>query len=88
MDHNAFSEIYNALFSLIDGLSDNYKIVLYEGKMDGGTIKCIVITVNNQNYLQIDSDGFINYNELFPQTKHIIPTYHCSPDKVGLYSLY
>lgn len=90
MDNNDYNKIVDAIKTIVTDLDDSsYSIVPLNGKRgDGQPISCVMVYVCNQNYLQVDSDQFISFNEIFPQTKYQIPKYHCSPDKDGYYSLF
>ena len=79
MVSDEFIQLQNKLESLIKSFGRNYNFLILNGKKkkDGGAIKCIIIEVNGQNYLQIDSDTFIAYHELFPRTKFQKAIYHC-----------
>lgn len=76
-----FTEICNVLTKHIDDWGDNYRIVSLEGK-------CIIVEVNGQNYLQVDSAQSISFHDLFPRTKHQKAIFNCSPNPNGLYSLF
>ena len=90
MKSNYFIKIQSKLESLIVGFGKNYKILILDGKnkKNGSAIRRLIVEVNGQNYLQIDSDRFIAYNELFPKTKFQKAIYSCLPNKEGLYTLY
>lgn len=90
MVSDEFIQLQNKLESLIKSFGRNYNFLILNGekKRDGGAIKCIIIEVNGQNYLQIDSDTFIAYHELFPRTKFQKAIYHCQPNKNGVYTLF
>lgn len=88
MDNDFFTEICNALTKRINDWGDNYRIVSLEGQKDGEPIKCVIVEVSGQNYLQVDSAQFISFHELFPRTKRQIATFNCSPNQNGLYSLF
>ena len=84
-----FIKLQNKLETLTKGFGSNYNYLLLEGKKnDGSAIKRIIVEVNGQNYLQVDSDLFITYQDFFPQTKFQKAKYNCSPDRDGLYTLY
>lgn len=87
MDNVFFTEICNVLTKHINDLGDNYRIVSLEGQKDEDPIKCFIVEVNGQNYLQVDSAPFISFHELFPRTKFQKAIYICSPNEDGLYSL-
>lgn len=88
MDNDFFTEICNALTKRINDWGDNYRIVSLEGQKDGEPIKCVIVEVSGQNYLQVDSAQFISFHELFPRTKRQIAIFNCSPNQNGLYSLF
>ena len=83
-----FTDICNALTERINDWGDNYHIVSLEGQKDGEPIKCVIVEVNGQNYLQVDSAQFIAFHELFPRTKLQKAIFNCSPSQNGLYSLF
>ena len=84
-----FVELQSKLANLIKGFGRNYNFLILEGKKkDGSTIKRIIVEVNGQNYLQVDSDTFILYFDPFPKTKFQKAIYHCSPNRDGTYALY
>lgn len=83
-----FNKLQSKLETLIEGFGSNYNYLLLEGKKkDGSAIKRIIVEVNGQNYLQVDSDFFITFQDFFLQTKFQKAKYYCSPDKDGLYRL-
>lgn len=88
MDNVFFSEICNVLTKHINDWGENYRIVSLEGQIDGDPIKCIIVEVNGQNYLQVDSAQFISFHELFPRTKYQKAIFNCSPNKNGQYILF
>lgn len=88
MDNDFFTVICNALTERINDWGDNYHIVSLEGQKDGNPIKCVIVEVNGQNYLQVDSAQFISFHELFPRTKRQKAIFKCSPNQNGLYSLF
>lgn len=88
MVNSDFIKLQSKLEALIEGFGSNYNCLLLEGKKkDGSTIKRIIVEVNGQNYLQVDSDLFISFHDLFQQTKLQKAKYYCSPNKEGLYTL-
>lgn len=88
MNNNAFNEIFDALKTQIEDLDDNYRIVQLKGQMEEKPVSLVIVYVCDQNYLQVESDQFITFNELFPQTKYQKAKYLCSPDKNGHYCLF
>lgn len=53
MVSDEFIQLQNKLESLIKSFGRNYNFLILNGeKKDGGAIKCIIIEVNGQNYLQ------------------------------------
>lgn len=83
-----FIKLQNKLEPLIKSFGSNYNYLLLEGKKnDGSAIKRIIVEVNGQNFLQIDSDLFITFQDFFPRTKFQKSKYYCSPGKDGLYNL-
>lgn len=86
--NKVFNEIFNTLTKRINDWGENYSIVPLEGQKDGEPIKCVIVKVNGQNYLQVDSSQFISFHELFPRTKLQKSIFICSPNKDGLYSLF
>lgn len=63
-------------------------MILFEGHIDGNTVKSVIVEVSGQNYLQVDSAQFIPYFELFPRNQYQKAIYHCLPYKDGLYGLF
>lgn len=45
-------------------------MILFEGHIDGNTVKSVIVEVSGQNYLQVDSAQFIPYFELFPRNQY------------------
>lgn len=85
---NDFVELQSKLEHLIKGFGRNYNFLILEGKKrNGSAIKRIIVEVNGQNYLQVDSEPFIAFPDLFSQTKYQKTKYHCLPGKDGLYTL-
>lgn len=82
-----FDEICEKLKDLVKDFGCNYNIIPIEGERDDELIKRLIVEVNGQNYLQVDSAPFIDLFDLFPQTKLQKPIYHCFPDNDGKYML-
>jgi len=85
MDNDLFTDICKTLSNRIQDWGEAYRIL--EGQENGKPNKCVIVEVNGQNYLQVDSAQFISFHNLFPRTKYQKPIYHCLPNKDGLYSL-
>lgn len=89
MVREGFVELQSKLENLINGFGESYNFLILEGKKrNGNSVKRIIIEVNGQNYLQVDSEIFLDFREVFPQTKFQKAVYHCSPNKDGTYTLY
>ena len=88
MNKTNFNELSDALSKHILEWGENYQIIPLEGQKEGKQIRSIIITVNRQAFLRIDSDDFLDFSESFPLTKFNKVTYHYSPDRTGEYMLY
>ncbi len=88
MNMTVFNELSDALTKLIQEWGENYRIIPLEGQKEGKKIRSIIITVNKQAFLRVDSDDFLDFSELFPLTKFNRATYHYSPDRTGKFILY
>lgn len=88
MENVLYSEITNSVTSFVAELGTNYKLVPLEGKKnDGSIVKILIVEVNGQNFLQIDSDNIIAPFMWFPKTKYQKAVYHCFPHKKEAYCL-
>lgn len=88
MENVLYTEITNSVTSFVAELGTNYKLVPLEGeKNDGSIVKILIVEVNGQNFLQIDSDNVIAPFMWFPKTKFQKAVYHCYPNKKGGYCL-
>ena len=88
MENNMFSKICEAITTLVAKLGKNYNIVQLERTIDGVNAKSIIVEVNKQNYLQVNSSIYPYFFEIFPKTKYQHAIYHCYPDKNYNYSLH
>lgn len=88
MENVLYNEITNSVISFVAELGNNFKLVPLEGKKkDGSIVKILIVEVNGQNFLQIDSDNIIAPFMWFPKTKFQKAVYHCCPNKKGVYCL-
>lgn len=88
MENVLYTEITNSVTSFVAELGTNYKLVPLEGeKSDGSIVKILIVEVNGQNFLQIDSDNIIASFMWFPKTKFQRAVYHCCPNTKGVYCL-
>ena len=88
MENVLFTEITNSVTNFVSELGTYYKLVPLEGKKkDGSIAKILIIEVNGQNFLQIDSDNIIAPFMWFPKTKFQKAVYHCVPNEKGEYCL-
>ena len=88
MENVLYNEITNSVISFVAELGNNFKLVPLEGKKkDGSIVKILIVEVNGQNFLQIDSDNVIAPFMWFPKTKFQKAVYHCYPNKKGGYCL-
>lgn len=88
MENVSYTEISDSVTSFVAELGPNYKLVPLEGEKDDGSIvKILIVEVNGQNFLQIDSDKVITPFIWFPKTKFQKAVYHCCPNKTGAYCL-
>lgn len=88
MENVLYTEITNSVTSFVAELGTNYKLVPLEGeKSDGSIVKILIVEVNGQNFLQIDSDNITAPFMWFPKTKFQKAVYHCYPNNKGAYCL-
>ena len=88
MENILYTEITNSVTNFVSELGTHYKLVPLEGKKkDGSIVKILIVEVNRQNFLQIDSDSIIAPFSLFPKTKFEKAVYHCYPNEKGEYYL-
>ena len=85
IDNDLFTNICKTLNNRIQNWGEAYRVL--EGQENGKPNKCVIVEINGQNYLQVDSVQFISFHDLFPRTKYQKPIYHCLPNKDGLYCL-
>lgn len=87
MDRVTFDKICESLKDFVKECGCDYNIIPLEGTKKDETTKCLIVDVNGQNYLQVDSAPCILWFNLFPQTKYQRPKFHCFPDTDGNYML-
>ena len=74
--------------NFVTELGSYYKLVpLKYKKTDGSVFEVLIVEINGQNLLQIDSANTIVPFLLFPKTKYQKPIYRCRPNENGLYCL-
>lgn len=88
MGDNIFNKICDTITTLVAKLGKNYNIIQLEETIDGINAKSIIVEVNMQNYLQVNSTIYPSYFESFPKTNYQRAIYHCYPDKDYNYSLH
>lgn len=87
MDNNTFDKICETVSTYLEEYKPNYNIMFLKGKRGETNIRCMIVVVNGQNYLQVDSDSFITYQDIFPKTKFQVPKYRCAPNEDGNFVL-
>lgn len=87
MDNNTFDKICETVSTYLEEYKPNYNIIFLSGKRGETNIRCMIVVVNGQNYLQVDSDSFITYEDIFPKTKFQVPKYRCAPNEDGNFVL-
>ena len=86
MENVLYTEITNSVTSFVAELGTNYNLVPLEFKKnDGSIVKILIVEVNGQNFLQIDSDNIIAPFMWFPKSKYQKAVYHCFPHKKEAY---
>lgn len=88
MEKATYTEITNYVTNFVTELGSYYKLVpLKYKKTDGSVFEVLIVEINGQNLLQIDSANTIVPFLLSPKTKYQKPIYHCQPNEKGLYCL-
>lgn len=88
MKNSSYTEITNFVTNFVVNLGVHCKLVPLEfKKKDDSIVKILIVEVNGQNFLQIDSAFIIAPFVWSPKTKYQKAVYHCVPNEKGEYRL-